>query len=728
MSLKIRMRNWYLWGDQTIDLAAPCSSIVGRNGSGKSSIRDALEFAWIGTGALRGAKTKRELAAVAIRDDAETCEVTVECEGVRIRREMDREGKQEVWRSVVESVATEEGQDADHAAIHGIQTRWSNEEPMTLKRDQGNPYAPGCADDLTRCLLEPTAFYNLEPARRQELLVTCTSDPGVTMEAAREAIVIAIEGVRPDLVTVNLDGSPEGEIETMLDAIEDAARWVAEMSFRGAEAAAVERRREAKRDRDATPLGDRPEPMFSLGEDREPLDLSTRPAAEHEASLAERRRDHIAAVELESAGAGAMQGKLTEAKQALAELEAQPEPALELPEPGEGPLEPQPPGEPHELDTVLEAANIARARLTETRLAASAAEANIAEVEALLATPSEYSRPGECPKGPPGMRCPVKPSVWKPAVEKAVGDPTRLEAGLDRLRGELVETNDAASEALAADTATVSALERTRKAWDVFERATKTYQAHHLAVMGAGVSAKAAHLRATTERADAIARASSRVESAQQALEAARQGDPPAGPSAQDLAESISLGERICEASRRFWRETGEWEARAATREKLEVEVSRWDAIAQALKPDGIETKLGGSARETFVAYLDEAAALSGPIRLDDECGVTVEVDRAGRLRHPLQLSESQRLALGIAIQNALCRLTGFPVLISDEIDRFDAEKRAAWARLAESLSSRYPGGVVGIATTLGDPQPPGSPSFQTIWLRPDGSVETLGR
>jgi hypothetical protein len=467
--------------------------------------------------------------------------------------------------------------------------------------------------------------------------------------------------------------------------------------------------------------------MFDMGEDREPIDLATVRASEHEARLAERRRDHIAAVELESAGAGAMQGKLTEAKQALAELEATPKPTLTLPEPGDGPPEPQPPGEPHELDVVLEAANIARARLTIARNTATAAGANLAEVEERLASPALFARPGVCPEGPPGMRCPVKPSIWKPAVEKAVGDPRALEAELDRLRGEKVAAGVAAGSALDADTATVSALERTRKAWDLFEAATKTYQAHHLAVRGATVSAKSAHLRATTERADAIARASSRVESAQQALEAARQGEPPSGPSAQDLAASISLGERVCEASRRFWRETSEWEAREAALEKLEAEVWRWDAIAQALKPDGIETKLGGAARETFVAYLDEAAVLSGAISLDDECGLTVEVDREGRPRHPLQLSESQRLALGIAIQNALCRLTGFPLLISDEVDRFDSEKRAAWARLAESLSARYPGGVVGIATTLTSPKPPGSPSFQTIWLRPDGSVETLG-
>ena len=75
--LTIRMRNWYCWGDHELTLGAPVSFVVGLNGAGKTALRDAAEFAYLGTGHLRGAKTKKELASVAIRDDFEDCEVTV---------------------------------------------------------------------------------------------------------------------------------------------------------------------------------------------------------------------------------------------------------------------------------------------------------------------------------------------------------------------------------------------------------------------------------------------------------------------------------------------------------------------------------------------------------------------------------------------------------------------------------------------------------------------------
>ncbi len=236
------------------------------------------------------------------------------------------------------------------------------------------------------------------------------------------------------------------------------------------------------------------------------------------------------------------------------------------------------------------------------------------------------------------------------------------------------------------------------------------------------------HVNQAQRHQDEVEIAELRVETAREALEVAQQGDPPSGPSVADLETSIALGERIVEASRLYWRERASHEGRRQRAEELEAVVARWDAICQELKPDGIETTLGGGERERFLELLGETTALSGEISVDEDCRLSVAIDREGFPKHPLQLSTTQQMAVGCALQHALCRQLGFPVLVVDALDRFDSPHLEAWVAFAEAVASQYPGGVIGLATIKEEPpQAPPKP-WQTIWLKGDGLVALLGK
>ena len=724
--MKIRMTNWRCFADQTFDLG-PCSFIVGRNGSGKTSVVHALEFAFTGTGALLGARTKIELAAEAIRDDFGSCEVIVEIGATRIRRTMDRDGKQTCFRSVFEQVLLED-KEGKLSRMPGTEGGWSNEEALQLKRDQGNPFAD-VPNDLTRCMLDPTHFFSLEAQRRQEILVNATSDPEVTEERAKEALDAVL--------------SPEADADT--DAIKDAARWVAELGFRGAEAAAVDRRKVAKRERDLLVVGDEPEPMFLVESGRE-IDLSDHPLEKHSEMLAAVRARHIEAVRMESAGSGALSGKLVEAEQALAALRELPVP------PPDGDLierhtkatdalaallcsaVPEIPNQP--ADDALAVANgiheDAKRALAKSEGLLEDMGARVCDLEAEGAAKiDDFPRPTICPKGPAGMRCPVGPQGFEKVVEKALGDPEARATEILQIKAEAQTIDAKIAEQTAAVGVASATFDSIREGAGAGKEAVRAVQAREAAISDAEAHLGAAErsVEESTEQrrhdhAEAIGRADARVAEARQAFEKAQEGEKPSGPSSETLEKKIALGERVVEASRVFWSSVETRDAMIVDRFDADVRVKRWDAICQQLKPDGIETKLGGDAREVFEKSLADVADLAGPIHLDSECGITVDLDREDFPRRQLQLSNCQLLAVGVAIQHALCQLQGFPILVVDAVDSFDRPHLEAFIKLAVGSVDKYPGGILGLATTKKEP-PASSPApWATFWLKPDSTVE----
>jgi hypothetical protein len=702
--MRIHLRNWYGWADQTLELGA-CHFVVGVNGIGKTSaVRDALEFAYLGTGELRGIKQKKTLASEAIRDvgvDVEGCEVTVELAGKRVRRTMDHEGKQEAFLSTWEDALDQ----------------WGDEEPMALKRDQGSPWGDE-PDDLVRCLLEPTHFSTLDGSRRQEVLIKSTSDG----KAERQAVLEA------------LNAKLEPETDEDVAAIESAATWVASDGFRSGEDAAIEQRKEAKREAAVVVVGDEPEKQLAMGEERF-LDLAEHPTKRHEDHLAKLRSDHTAAVRAESAGAGAIAGQLAEAEQAFARFETQGEPKADaVGDKRLGPL-PKEPGSEAPLAAQVEEADAARQvalqvlaaeseKLKAARLAAEGARDQVAQV-------TSFERPSICPLGPAGMPCPVKPSLWNPAVERRLGDQDAIEAqvqeGMDEVARLVASVEYLTTKAEYANGAALAV----RHQAEALGREWQSWRDHGVKLKAqdeADARARVALQKRQEAWLLAFEKAGERVEELRKALAAAQAGEQPEGPTSEELAGRIGVGEGVVQASRDYWREKAAWLERSKKRADLDDTVKRWDAICQLLKPEGIETALGGHAREAFLQSLEDVAGLAGEVLLSETCGLSVRPygdDQPARSLH--QLSESQRLSLGVSIQHALCQLASFPVLVVDRVDVFDKSHREAWAAMAQGMAGREAyGTIVGLATIQKAPRAPGG-TWRTSWLKPDGSVEVLG-
>lgn len=698
--MQIRMKNWKCFPDVHWKLGTH-TFVFGVNGSGKTSIRDVFEFVYEGTGKLSDLRTKKALAAECIRDHQRTCEAAIELGGVRQRRTMDLDGAQEVFRSKL------------------VDGKWTAEEPVALKRSQGSPFGK-TPDDMVRAMLEPTYFLQeLEPERRQEILIQATSSPGATRDQALQALMEALE----------IEESDD------LQALEDAALWVSEKGFRGAQEAAEEQRLQAGRERDQVIVGEAPEPVVQLNELE--VDLADATTEAHQARLGELRQRLKEAIRRESAGAGALAGQLQEAEQQLEALKAEQqdvstfEQGIAKARKAVAELEENPVGyptpAPEEPDDTK--ARAVAERLQQTRATVTKLQEKAQELEAQKKDPAAYKRPTECPKGPPGMKCPVQPKTFAAKVAAALGDPARIDAELDAIRGELVNAQELVVDLQRADEKERQELEAARKAvrshQDLVEAADRHLRAledarERVRVQEEGLERVRESGR--NEKARKLQELEARLGTLRQALQDAQESDEPTGPSVQDLEAKIAVGESVVEASRDFWREQKAYEKREAERARLEGIWKRWDAIVQQLKPTGIETKLGGNARERFHELLAKTEAFAGEIRLDDECQISIRLPGGEVWRTLAQLSTSQELAVGVAIQHALCTLEGWPILICDSIDLFDADHRRGFIAFAEQEGGTTYEAVIGLATVQKEPTAPPQP-WSTLWLREHDQV-----
>lgn len=98
MALEIRLTGWQNHKEVSLATRKPVAIVAGPNACGKTGLLNAVEFAFLGTGKLRGIDTKKALAELSIHDDATTAEVLVRIPGtsLEIHRTMNRDAKQTV--------------------------------------------------------------------------------------------------------------------------------------------------------------------------------------------------------------------------------------------------------------------------------------------------------------------------------------------------------------------------------------------------------------------------------------------------------------------------------------------------------------------------------------------------------------------------------------------------------------------------------------------------------
>ena len=646
--MKLILENWTCHSHTTLDFQADaCSFVVGANGSGKTSIRDAIEFLYLGTGELRGIGTKKELALLSISEGAKACSITLETDQVWVRRSMKPNGTQKIER------ATRPGRSA----------KWG--EKSVVPPDK--PLLPeALAPQALRVVLEPTRFWTMDARARRELLIFATQDSEAGRETILEALQVALH--------------PESPLDT--DALDQAATWVAAEGFRAAEKLAGETRATAKRtlaDLDTDP------PDLSRFTDQDVARFEKVTVEAMETKLELLRKDHTAASVREGVSTKEIEGRLSEAQRALAEVdksEAYEDADLDAAK---------------NLEAAQEAQGQAEAAL---EAAQSDLKANRDEIATLSQVPlgstDKFEKPRACPAVDFEFACPVKRTTF---VKHRGGEEPLIEDGdrEQKLAEAKLLSGPAKVQVESTKAAIVAAIENSGAAQE---------------------RVKLERVRLVSEEAtmSAISRARERVQEIEGELNEARQclkaGD--TQESAQALAERIEVGSTML-SDRRAWGQIVSSHAETLeAAEKAQGQIDRWNAIALELKPDGIETKLGGGAREAFVELMGQASGLAGRALLSPNFEISVERD--GQTWHPLQLSTTQKLALGVAIQHALASTVEFPFLIVDAIDLFDVAHRGAFSKFVKDVGPTYQA-IIGLATlSSGDPNVPPE-GFETFWL-----------
>jgi DNA repair exonuclease SbcCD ATPase subunit len=192
------------------------------------------------------------------------------------------------------------------------------------------------------------------------------------------------------------------------------------------------------------------------------------------------------------------------------------------------------------------------------------------------------------------------------------------------------------------------------------------------------------------------------------------------------LEQRIALNEKVLEQTARYASAKASYDAEQVALARHREDHETWDKIAQALKPDGIETDLLALVMPEFIKLVNEITVEAGVGDISFTGDMEIEVRRpSGRMMLAPQLSRSARLRLGYGIQHAIARLVGFPILIVDELDVFNPKILPGVMTALLKIAKDYPVGVLGFATLrVGAPVRPQSDEVAMHWLTNGGIRE----
>ncbi len=150
-----------------------------------------------------------------------------------------------------------------------------------------------------------------------------------------------------------------------------------------------------------------------------------------------------------------------------------------------------------------------------------------------------------------------------------------------------------------------------------------------------------------------------------------------------------------------------------------EQEVIIYDALAKALAPDGIPSQMIAEALDGINELLEDAAGYFFPgryLHLTGDLGIVLQNSPY------ITLSKSAKYRVGVAFQFALARLTGARILLIDEADILDDDRRGDLIKFLLAKVSDFNQIMVFMTTA----EPPkfsmGGGNLQTWWLE-NGTV-----
>lgn len=645
-----------------IEAATPVVMAVGRNRVGKTTLRDAVEFALLGTCALRGFSLKKDVARYMIHGSANRASVELSLGGWAVRRWVASSGAQKIWLDRHGNGGWVEVSSAEWAAFFPA-------DPLAV-----------------RVALESDALWRASSIERTAMLSALAGGAGT----------VTAEAIMAELPAELRRAANEQGGLTLLRLVDLAAG----SGFAAADALAVEMRREAKRERDA--LAALPDPMAGDWDD-----VRDGALAELEAGLADARAELAAAKAAQAHDAGRLRGLHEAALARHAEADARWRevsyriwsefPADPWPEGAEvGPCTTVPAGD------LVDEARLCGSLVQSFEKAIVEANQRQAELRRLLVDPADAPEaivpPAQCPAAPYPMDCPAKVTEFGKAAI----------AHRERLRADWEAGAAARSEAVAE----IDALDA--KLADLVERRA-------LAASNGEALLARARLREELDQQtlrckQAADLTQSEVERADAALADAVEAPAP---------EVIETFERLVEQRAERVRRRGAFERAclesSERQEKLHAlgeRIAFLDAVEHELRPDGIERRLSAGAAATIRSEIEEGAEVFGPIEITPQFEVLV----GGR--HLAAASKSEQRCAGFVLQAAVARAIGLPLVVVDEVDALDAGWRARFARYVEAVVQGG-AEVLALATTDADPPARPPQGYTTAWLRP-GRVEMI--
>lgn len=453
--------------------------------------------------------------------------------------------------------------------------------------------------------------------------------------------------------------------------------------FRAAEKAAVDLRQQRHRELHALPEPKQAPRKIMVG--KEERDLESVALDAFEGLLATNRTDRDRMLRESGAGLGAARARVEalEAREAALAIDA------ELPLVDPEPLRMRITQAHERAQAARMAAGVERERLAELDLEISTARA-IAD-----AATGEIAHPGTCPVVPGGFGCPATKSglqVHARSLRKRAQDAAERIGAAERDREVCLSAIARAD----GERAEAEAEERLR-------------EGEHRA------AEDAVRVRDRLDRDLAKVRAD--LAAAREDLAAAEA----AGNGEQQVAfidARIQSIEAVV-AAKKAW-EAYKADATKDRREELTHQHRAADALVKALEPDGVEADLLRDALVPIRERLAQTGRMLGEVTIGDDLGVRATVN--GRPRLYEQLSRSQRLRLGIALQDAIASASGLPLLLVDELDVFQGPDRGAVLNVLRELVDAPYGSVIGFATATTPPTAP--PGVAVYWLGEGGTLE----
>jgi hypothetical protein len=637
--------------------------VVGKNRVGKSTIRDAIEFALLGTCKIRGFSLKRDVWTYMIREDQSQAQVTLNMGSWTVRRSISRGGSSKIEVQVSELVGFVE-----------------------FNAEQWNERFLRAEPDAVRVALDAEQFYRMDDKSRRKLLMSVKDSERTTAKQVFDALGEALTGY----------ASEDPGREKMLDKVIHTA---VSIGFEQANARAVEYRRGSKRQ--VSEMGERAKTHVFGTTNVEGIDITQGETWQHESKVEQIKAEVLEVRRLLARAEGGAEERLKSLQWRLEHLRVElPKAKLRFLEDGRS-LD----GDEafRFFDEQKEEALAAQTKCLEhiasnlQKMQELEDEREALESGAAVGEESLAGSPDQCPAVSFKMKCPAKPQTFAKAFEKSklstVVEGTRTLEDIDGEISDRVTQQQANNKHLAEERDNYRGLETRQQVV---------------------VSSLANHETIKSEISEVV----EAIELAEE--EAKTQSTIHTYKELELMEERLRVGTLVTTARK-------EWERAQLEQEKTEksvaaalLDVSWWDEIEKQLRPDGIEASLASLATSEFSDALKECDRLA-EVRVSDDMVMSING------RHISSCSKSEQLCGGIALQAAMSSKIGLPLLVVDEVDKLDVGWKRELTGWVGGAGSKFPGGVVAMATS--DADPPGCPpdGFITAWIRPGMPTLCLG-